>query len=49
PQTLLQQFHDILPGSSITWVHRRCGGSGRTWSRARPPTCRPRWPTATSG
>ncbi len=21
-QTLLQQFHDILPGSSITWVHR---------------------------
>jgi alpha-mannosidase len=21
-QTLLQQFHDILPGSSIAWVHR---------------------------
>ena len=26
---LLQQFHDILPGTSIAWVHRR-GRAGRT-------------------
>ena len=30
---LLHQFHDILPGSSIAWVHRRRGRRTPTWPR----------------
>jgi alpha-mannosidase len=26
-EVLLLQFHDILPGSSITWVHREAAES----------------------
>ena len=51
-QVLLQQFHDILPGTSIAWVHReaveqyaRVSARPRPWWRGRWP----RWPaTGTS-
>ena len=38
---LLHQFHDILPGSSIAWVHREAeadvrAGARRSWRRSSP-------------
>ena len=44
---LLHQFHDILPGSSIAWVHREAGrptGGRRPSSRRSSPPRRRRWP-----
>ena len=45
-RVLTQQFHDILPGSSIAWVHAGCRGRVRS-RRSRPAdaasrTCSPR-------
>ena len=49
---LLHQFHDILPGSSIAWVHREAGRPTRrsrpSWKRSSRPRRR-RWPATGGG